>query len=665
MKLVHYLKLSFPAVSIILSFCIILLVAQNLSAMEKEIYKIGIPTDKAPYSFTAWSKSGIKLRGAYIDVMTQIAHHMGVEFQYVKSGNPTMMIQLFNEKKIDIIGMTLEQVFPYHIKNLTTIPVGLNMTSWIFVNHCCKTIVCQKDLPGKRVSIIGFEALGLWPYDMLDVSDIFPVQTPLEGLTLLNEGRIHAFIAPSEEIASYIIHKHGFENVRRVGLALRKIPLALSLDREDTRLTGRLLEAIGKTMSSGIIRQIEEKWYGVEFKRSFFEKYSRLVFSVIGFTVLVLGLVVIWNNELKRQVKKITAQYRTSENRSRNLIESSPDMIFVVDRAARIYNMNREAQALMPKGLAKGFLPRLTDMVPPADKKSISLFLETVFSTNRATKELRFKRPDSGYREIDVAATLLPSEPGEEPRACLFARDVTRKNRIERDLVQADRMALIGQMAADIAHEINNPIGIVRANIDVILARGWYTPEAKEFLESCKRNTDRAGKFTKDLLAMARPKDPEMAELNLWELVNATIEIMGAQLKNVTIQKQTRGGPAQIIGDRNLLQQVLVNLLLNAAAATKKVAVPEIKITSCVPSGLDMVCLRIEDNGIGIPKQHLTEIFEPFFTQGKKEGFGLGLFISKRIIENHNGMIYAESEVGVGTQMVIELPLIITDPFTS
>ena len=128
-------------------------------------------------------------------------------------------------------------------------------------------------------------------------------------------------------------------------------------------------------------------------------------------------------------------------------------------------------------------------------------------------------------------------------------------------------------------------------------------------------------------------------------------------IKNITVKKKTRGDAALILGDQNLLQQVLVNLLLNAAVAVQKKTNPEISITCCVPKGSDMVRLRVEDKGVGIPKQHVNEVFEPFFTQGKKEGFGLGLFISKRIIENHNGIIYAESEVNVGTQFIIEIPV--------
>jgi signal transduction histidine kinase len=197
----------------------------------------------------------------------------------------------------------------------------------------------------------------------------------------------------------------------------------------------------------------------------------------------------------------------------------------------------------------------------------------------------------------------------------------------------------------------------VQANIELILARGWFTEEAREFLESIRRNILRAGRITQDLLAVAKPKNPEMAEVELYELVQMTISMLAVQLKGVEIDHQPPPRHTQVWGDSHLLQHVMVNVLLNAKAALNDRPLKKIRITYCMSSGESATCLRIEDNGKGIPREYLNEIFEPFFTYGKKEGFGLGLFTSRRIIERHNGIIFAESEVGKGTQVLIELPL--------
>lgn len=623
---------------------------------QRRTLRIGLTTNKAPFSFVSLTSRGLTIRGAYIDAVEQIARRMHVNVQYIKCADYEMQNQLIRSGALDAM-MILDMGLESTDEEFYQVPTGLDLTSWLFVNESCKTITCSNDLHGKRIAAIGWDAIR-WPYDIPQDAISVYVETPYEGLKLLNDGLVEAFVAPSVHIASYTIQQEGFHNVRRMGLALRTLPLNIAIPKDNHALYHEMLDASLRTLDSGVIQQIKDKWFGVTFKQNIFQRNKRIILAGAGFCALLIILVFTWNQQLKRTVRHVTTQLRVSENRYRNLIESSPDMMIVINREGVINHMNREAHVLMPPGFeVPEPYPNLVDMLAPGDKEQLAEFLADVFSQTKVTRELRFKDPLLGYREIDIAATLLPVEPGEEQYACLFARDVTQRNRIERDLVQADRMAIIGQMAADVAHEINNPIGIVRANIDLILAREWYAPEAREFLESSRRNTIRAGEFTKDLLAMATPKTPELVELNLWDLVNATLEVLGAQLKSFNVQTQSKGEPPMVLGDWNLLQQVLVNLLLNAAAAVSNRANPEIRITCCVPRGTGMVRLRVEDKGVGIAKIHLNEIFEPFFTKGKKEGFGLGLFISRRIIENHNGIIYSESEEGRGSQFIVELPL--------
>ena len=639
-------------------FLLILMIASHCCAVEKRVLTVGINANLPPLSFVSTFQKGVVLRGLYIDVLNQLSNFLHTEFRYVKCNSIATQRQYLREGKIDIIGTAAVSEPSFPPDEFNTVPMGINLNIWLFVHKACKTIVCAKDLHRKRVAIIEGTTFKI-KYENLENAIVIPVLSTLEALKMLDRGLVDAFISPSERNASYVIQREGLENVQRVGLALKKLRWGIAVRKSDALLYHRLTDALRRTRDSGVIDRIEEKWNGLTFRKSLFEKYSRLVFTTIGISLLILVFVVTWNRQLKKQVRKITSKLRASESRYRNLIESSPDMMFVINREGSIRRMNKEALSLLPcDRKPKDSSPNLKDILILSDNEKLPPFLETVFSQKKCGKEFRFKDHRLGYREIDIAATLLPSEPGEDQLACLFARDVTHRNRIERDLVQADRMALIGQMAADVAHEINNPIGIVRANIDLILAKGWFTSEAKEFLESCQRNTIRAGEFTKDLLAIARPKTPEMRELNLWLLVNATIDMMRAQLKNIVITKKTTGIPALILGDWNLLQQVLVNLLLNASAAMRGCPNPEIVITCCAPRDAGMVCLKIIDNGVGISKRHLNQVFEPFFTQGKKEGLGLGLFISKRIIENHNGIIYSESEVDKGAQFVIELPLV-------
>ncbi len=633
---------------------------------SERTFRVSVRTNAPPYSFVSWFKGGTSLRGLHIDVLQQVSHHLNAEFNYIKFNAFQTQRKALREGVVDMIGIFRSDGPSPDPNGFAYIPLGLSVTQAIFVHKSCTTVVCAKDLANKKVAIVGGATATENSLKDSKNVDVYRASSPLEALEMLDSKLVDAFIAPSHKVAEYLIQKEGLGNIHKVGLPLATIELGIAVKKDNQALYCELRRAVKRVKSSGMLGQIKVKWYGKEFELTFLEKYYRILLGIFSGVLLVLFFVALLNHQLKKRVKIITRQLQSAESRNRDLIESSPDMIFVVNRKGRIYHMNREAHSFFPTDLSQDTdRADLKDLLPPNNLENLEIFLDAVFTQEKAVKEFQVKDRQSEYREIDIAATLLPSEPSAGQRACLFARDVTQRNRIERDLVQADRMAIIGQMAADVAHEINNPIGIVRANIDLILTRGWFLPEAKEFLDSCQRNTIRAGDFTRDLLAIAKPKTPEMRELNLWEVLGSTLDMMGAQLKRIHITKKQKGEPAIVLGDWNLLQQVLVNLLLNSAVAMKQIPHPELHITCCVPSGFKTVRLRIEDKGVGIPKANLNKIFEPFFTKGKKEGLGLGLFISQRIIKNHNGIIYAESEVDKGTQFIIEIPLIEMDDSNS
>lgn len=644
----------------IVFFILFFLFSPGLSAMagERRIIKIGVRPSIPPRCYLSIVDGKTSLKGINIDIISHISRYMDqTDFEFIKCRDIEDMNNYLMKGIIDLVGFSIMPKKLNPDDQFQYIPVGLNINSRIFINRSVKGITSLANLKNRHVVTVGgTESQKL--LSGLSQNNIYPVPSPLEALTMLESGLVDAFIAPSEEIARHLILQEGFSNIRSVGKILKTVSLAIGLKKEDSKLYNDVNEAVEKAIKSGALPHTIKKWNSIVYQQSFFETYRKRIFFALGGILLLLIAVLTWNQQLKKKVRQITMELSASERSCRNLIESSPDMIFVVDKNGDILHFNREGRSFLPiTPVNNGILPKMEDLVSPNDKKALSRFLLQVFDQKKQAREFKFRDQMGNYREIDVAATLLPSQPGAVDRACLFARDITQKNQIERDLVQADRMAIIGQMAADVAHEINNPIGIVRANIDLILDRNWFTPEAKEFLESCQRNTIRAGEYTRDLLAISRPKTPEMRELNLWDLVNGTLSMMGAQLKKISIIKIHKGIPAVILGDWNLIQQVLVNLLLNAAAAVKAEHKPELEITCCVPEGSGTVRLWVEDKGIGIPKPLLHQVFEPFFTKGKKEGFGLGLFISKRIIENHQGIIYVESEVDKGTQFIIELPL--------
>lgn len=632
----------------------ILFGATGATAGTDSVIRVGLRSGIPPFCFFDESGNGSGFRGISIDIMQFLGNMMNVEIRYIDSSTISNRWDMLENNEIDAIvfaGVTASKR-----PNVAYIPVDMNVRRCIFVHDRCKTVVSLEDLADKSVGVLIGES---YTSDYPVMGWVLFASSELEGLTRLNRGEFDAFVAPSEMVAEYLIQKHKLVHVLKVGRVLHSMPLAVAIRAQDMELYEKFADATSGMERLGDLQSIKEKWYGVTYPEIFWDKYIHFFLIGVGLALLVLCLVLFWNQQLKKQIRKVTLNLKISEQKSRELIESSPDMIFVIDSDGYIVNANKEARTQILGVPDNLHIPiKLQDLAVENHHKDVKRFIESIFVHSNGAHEFSFYDTSHGVRELSITASSIASElPLPVPVACFFARDVTERNRIERDLVQADRMAIMGQMAAGVAHEINNPLGIVRANLELIASRGWFAKDAVTFVDSIRRNIERAGKITKDLLEVTKPRKTVMTEVNLRNLLDMTLKMVGPQLKRVRIVRRINGDAPLVFGDRNLLQQVLVNIFLNAQSAMASSRDPSIVVSCCSNQEQATASIKILDNGTGIQKEFLARVFDPFFTHGKKEGFGLGLFISKRIITRHDGIIFAESEFGKGTDVIIELPL--------
>jgi C4-dicarboxylate-specific signal transduction histidine kinase len=260
---------------------------------------------------------------------------------------------------------------------------------------------------------------------------------------------------------------------------------------------------------------------------------------------------------------------------------------------------------------------------------------------------------------MEVAAAMLRKGHGNEPLACCFARDLTERKRMEKELIKSDRLATIGKMAAGVAHEVNNPLGIISAHTEDLVS-GELTPrEASESLEIIRRNALRAGRIIEALLGQALPRSPRMTELDLGEIIDGCLTFLRPRMKKIKVETEIAPGLYWIRGDESQMQQVFVNLLLNSAESLSKGGLIKVWIQNGFPSKTENHQVWIEDNGSGIESAEREKIFDPFYTKNKAKGVGLGLFVSERIVSRHGGTIRAaESSLG-GAAMVVSLPALV------
>lgn len=224
-------------------------------------------------------------------------------------------------------------------------------------------------------------------------------------------------------------------------------------------------------------------------------------------------------------------------------------------------------------------------------------------------------------------------------------------------LVQSEKLASLGKLAAGIAHEINNPLGGILIYSHLLLEEMDKNSPQAENLKKIVKETTRCKEIVKGLLEFARPKEPEMAPANLNDIVDRALSIFERQalFQNIQIKKEYGELPPTVV-DAGQLQQVFANIIVNAAEAMKGNGVLTIRTSLDAKND----CLRIDfaDTGHGIRQEDLPRLFEPFFTTKEVgKGTGLGLAISYSIVQKHQGSIEVESEVGKGSVFTVILPL--------
>ena len=225
-------------------------------------------------------------------------------------------------------------------------------------------------------------------------------------------------------------------------------------------------------------------------------------------------------------------------------------------------------------------------------------------------------------------------------------------------LIQSEKLASIGKLSAGVAHEINNPLGGILMYSHLILEDAEEGSQTAENLKKIINETTRCKNIVRGLLDFARPKEPEISNIDLNELLDGTLSLLERQVlfQNIKVDKQYAGDLKKISADGAQLQQVFTNIILNAAEAMDGRGTLTL-VTVC---GLDkkQMEVQIRDTGQGIKEEDRQRLFEPFFsTKEVGKGTGLGLAISYGIIQRHKGTIQVQSEVGKGTTFIIQLPI--------
>lgn len=269
--------------------------------------------------------------------------------------------------------------------------------------------------------------------------------------------------------------------------------------------------------------------------------------------------------------------------------------------------------------------------------------------------EESFPTPNGEVKTFDVIKVPLFYENGKRKGLVVIGRDITQQKVAEQLLLKKEKLSVIGELAAGIAHEIRNPLTSIKGFLQMMKE----TKQVDErFVQIMLDEIERVNQIVTQLLVLAKPQMKAYKPLHLNDVIDYVIELFTyeAILQNVQIKYEPRT-TAIVYGDKNELIQVVVNVVKNALEAMPKGGV----LTITTEDEDDRVHLVIEDTGKGIEQERLKHIGEPFYTL-KEKGMGLGLTTSMKIVHEHKGTMHIESKVGEGTKVHIVLPLHKNDP---
>jgi two-component system, sporulation sensor kinase E len=343
-----------------------------------------------------------------------------------------------------------------------------------------------------------------------------------------------------------------------------------------------------------------------------------------------------------------------------NILRDSADAIITMDPDDIVTSWNKGAESIFGY-LASEIIGKPVEILLPPELRE-ARELETIgrkFRALGAVRSHQTERITKDGRRIQVifTRTAIRDDSGNIIGSSSVVKDVTSFRSLERQLADAEHLATLGELSAGLAHEIKNPLAGIKGAIDVIRDSLPPTDVHREILGDVLHEVSRIDKTVRDLLSYAKPRPPSHSPIDLPALVQRIIAIARSAPKNgpFHITANQLAPIPDFTGDETQLQQVLLNLLLNAQNAMPSGG--KIEITLDYDKQSQIIRLEVKDNGPGIPEEIQKKIFQPFFTT-RTEGIGLGLATCLKNVQYHGGSIEVHSAVGQGTTFSVTIPLL-------
>src|SRR5262245_44893356 len=366
---------------------------------------------------------------------------------------------------------------------------------------------------------------------------------------------------------------------------------------------------------------------------------------------------------------ELVAALKKSEATGQALLQSASEGVVLVDATGRITLVNAAAERMFGYDRAELLGQPLEVLLPDRARSAHTEHRTHYFAAPRVRPmgsglDLAGRRKDGTEFPVEISLSYIDSSEGITAMALIT--DITERKRAEADLqrqretlYRSEKLAALGTLSAGIAHEMNNPLGIITSRIEIMLldAEEQHLPaQVLDDLQVLHRATQRVARIATNLRSFARQAPREHTRVDLNAVVEETLLLMQKPLEveGIRLAMELDPGLGQILGDAGTLQQVLVNLVTNAREAMAGRG-GEIHIQTGAADRPGWVRVLIRDTGPGISPEDLSKVFDPFYTT-KRTGTGLGLSVSYGIVQDHHGTVDVQSVPGQGTTFLLAFP---------
>ncbi|WP_312651696.1 transporter substrate-binding domain-containing protein [Aminipila sp.] len=582
-------------------------------------------------------------KGVVVDYMNQLSLELGVEIKAVpyqwqgaqealKNGDTDFADMFINSERAKYFAFT-DPI--YNLRTVLAVRVGEEYTLADVKNM---VIATQK----------GDYAIGYLTKNYPEAKLVL-VEDVAEGLKLLSEKKVDAVIGDEPVVYYYIEKQKEGSQFQMINTALYEKPVVLALPKSKAEIVPIVNEAIKQINRKGLLEKIQQKWFGIS------TPLLRTTGNILWLKILTacVVVVVIWlllmlhnNKNLKKLVKERTHELESSRNELQIIFDGIPEFIVVLSGDKKVTNANQGLLSYLGLKSENINTKSCEYIIHGFCGECLNCIVDQCIEVNKEVKR------EVSYNGEIYEMIAYPLEAAEG--TLVMFRNVTVDIIKRKQLLQSRKMIAVGQLAAGMAHEIRNPLGIIRTQSFLLQKNKELPANAQKSLEFIDESVRRTGKIIDNVMNFWRESDDSVEEVNLYENIQNILELQNEYIKKKRIQVAVDCDKAiHIYSNGETLKHILINLISNAVDAMERHG--RIYIKGYIRQR--EVIIECQDSGAGIEEKDLENIFNPFFTtKDPGKGTGLGLFIVYSEVEKLSGTIEVKSSIGNGTTFIIRIP---------